>query len=656
MPSPRRLHTPVDPTMRRVVLAVFTDVPVVGLKARLAALRLGKLSRCDAVGVLCSPFVEWHALVAEYLRHDAGFSHAQLRELVEEVAVVVGAHPVRVEDLPDAGEELEEARTRTGTRASMKKRRTRTTRVDTEFGGWRARRGGGGPADGDESDVDSTAGAKKDMSDSELGIVTATHDHQWQQLCASSAPRCSADAQLSTCWSTTPSRSLSSTSRSSLRLHRTRVDFYVSYATEDDYVAAATVASYAVPDPDSEAIMKKEDTEFAEFRTGGGGAETRRNLVKVDTHHLELVPAAPKRAPCGCGTRNYMHYTRFPISYTALSPAVTSSLALIEPGITWHARPHIVASDGSLCPLFSLPSHHVEGNMSCWPIAPLRTEVQNVARTELVCRDPWARSEARCYGSQWGFTVGVGLCASLQDREVWPAGSTLPLHIRSPAPRFLPPVSTRLDLPLAARSFYQADMMIPDVSVRGMSCIRTRGHPYPGVARLSPESPKLPPMSAAAHRAEKHVSFVHVYTRLGQETGPRLRLLSAEQLAWRRMLRRRPRGDLRYLEMVVRLTFVVTSQSAPPAFVRGVSVLTDKHRVLTLLIEADTPRVLGHEASVEKIAQASLTEEVDSNDATYVKLIFCAVLEEDNFKLNTPKLKQAVSEASWISRKHDSSS
>ncbi|KAJ6625291.1 hypothetical protein B0H10DRAFT_2002865, partial [Mycena sp. CBHHK59/15] len=49
--------------------------------------RLGELSRRDAVGVLCSPFVERHAPVADYLRRETGFSHAQRKELVKEVAV-----------------------------------------------------------------------------------------------------------------------------------------------------------------------------------------------------------------------------------------------------------------------------------------------------------------------------------------------------------------------------------------------------------------------------------------------------------------------------------------------------------------------------------------------------------------------------------------
>ncbi|KAJ6625281.1 hypothetical protein B0H10DRAFT_1942552 [Mycena sp. CBHHK59/15] len=189
------------------------DAPVVRLKARPAALRLGELSRCDAVGVLCSPFVERHAPVADYLRRETGFSHAQRKELVKEVAVrcpeiesrgktlkklseafpgvrarivqaVLGAHAVRVEDLPDAGEE--EARSwpsdggdrhrQAGQRLGDGGRGrddegTRTTRAAAGTPSL----GGGGPEGAvvgrgrDESDEDSAAGAKRGVS--KLGSI-----------------------------------------------------------------------------------------------------------------------------------------------------------------------------------------------------------------------------------------------------------------------------------------------------------------------------------------------------------------------------------------------------------------------------------------------------------------------------------------------------
>ncbi|KAJ6625296.1 hypothetical protein B0H10DRAFT_2315135 [Mycena sp. CBHHK59/15] len=206
-PPPAR--APVDPTMH------CDAAQVVRLKARPAALRLGELSRRDAVGVLCSPFVERYAPVADYLRRETGFSHAQLKELVEEVAMrcpEIEGEGKTLKKLSEAFPGASCMRCLAGmlyawrtclTRARRRRawpsdggnpRRQAGQRLgdggrgrdeeedaddasssgNTEFGRWRARRGGSGPADEDESDEDesdedSTAGAKRGVS--ELGSI-----------------------------------------------------------------------------------------------------------------------------------------------------------------------------------------------------------------------------------------------------------------------------------------------------------------------------------------------------------------------------------------------------------------------------------------------------------------------------------------------------
>ncbi|KAJ6613285.1 hypothetical protein B0H10DRAFT_2049012 [Mycena sp. CBHHK59/15] len=268
---------------------------------------------------------------------------------------------------------------------------------DTEFGGWQARRSGGGPADGDESDGDGAAGARRGVSElGSIGLENLTTMIRRDELQPGRGrrrifyhtglyghppnnSRLPADSLLVGKWIKSEFGAQSSVtatffthaiinSNNSLmhnyllahdavpitfkhfrilaRLGRARVDFYLYerikigapfYATEDDYVSnadaakhlfrklskggdappcvkaepadtaaglssprgrkrprrstAATVASYAVPDSDDEAIAEEEDAEFAEFRTGGGGAERRRKMVKVETHLERWIKA-----------------------------------------------------------------------------------------------------------------------------------------------------------------------------------------------------------------------------------------------------------------------------------------------------------------------------------------------------------------------------
>ncbi|KAJ7288304.1 hypothetical protein C8J57DRAFT_1047482, partial [Mycena rebaudengoi] len=124
----------IDPTVRLVMLlSVFAADPTPSLptiKTRLAALRMGPLTRRDAVGLMCSPFLERSVSLIEYLKREGGWTHADVRSLVEEVAVrcleieckgktlrklseiyptvrvkivqaVLGDHQMRVEDLPE---------------------------------------------------------------------------------------------------------------------------------------------------------------------------------------------------------------------------------------------------------------------------------------------------------------------------------------------------------------------------------------------------------------------------------------------------------------------------------------------------------------------------------------------------------------------------